>query len=67
MDQKLLLLEVLIEKANHSLDRPFSYLYSGNKSVQVGYRVLLEFNHQELVGYVINIKDITGQKEEIEE
>ena len=66
MDGKLLLLDVLIEKANHSLDRPFSYLYSGNKKVGIGYRVLLEFHHQELVGYVVGVKDITGQKEEIE-
>ncbi len=46
------ILEVLIEYASYSLDRPFSYFYTGNKEVDVGFRVLLTFNHRDLVGYV---------------
>ena len=46
------ILEVLIEYANYSLDRPFSYFYKGDKAVDVGFRVLLTFNHRDLVGYV---------------
>ena len=63
----LKILEVLIERANHSLDRPFSYLYNGDKKVDKGYRVLLNFNHQTLVGYVINVEETSKSKEEIEE
>ena len=48
------ILEVLIEYTNYSLDRPFSYSYRGNKKVGTGFRVLLNFNHRELVGYVLN-------------
>ena len=47
------IVEVLIEYANYSLDRPFSYYYFGNKKVDVGFRVLVDFNNRELVGYVV--------------
>ena len=47
--------EVLIEYANRSLNRPFSYLYLGKDKLQKGIRVLVEFNHRDIVGYVINI------------
>lgn len=67
MGDKLILIEVLIEKANHTLDRPFSYLYKGDKKVEKGYRVLLQFNHQELVGYVLKAEAISESKEELEE
>ena len=67
MDDNLIILEVLIEHANHSLNRPFSYLYNGNKKVDRGYRVLLDFNHHELVGYVLSVKETNKSKEELEE
>ena len=67
MGDKLKIIEVLIERANHTLDRPFSYLYKGNKQVDKGYRVLLEFNHQELVGYVLSAKETNESKEELED
>ena len=67
MGDKLILVEVLIERANHSLDRPFSYLYKGNKKIDRGYRVLLDFNHQELVGYVLSVKETSKSKEELEQ
>jgi len=60
-------LEILLEHAAHSLNRPFSYLYDGKKEVGVGYRVLLTFNNQELVGYVVGIKNYDKTKEELEE
>ena len=60
-------IEVLIEKANYSLDRPFSYLYDGNKKIEKGYRVLLEFNHQELVGYVLKVYETSKKKEDLED
>ena len=67
MDDKLILLEVLIERANQTLNRPFSYLYKGSKKVDRGYRVLLEFNHQSLMGYVLSTKVTNKTKEELED
>ena len=60
------IVEVLIEYANYSLDRPFSYFYKGNKTVESGFRVLLKFNNRELVGYVVNCYDTDKSVEEIE-
>ena len=59
-------LEVLIEHRIHSLDRPFSYLYSGTKPVEKGFRVLISFNNQLLVGYVLSCADTNKNKEELE-
>ena len=67
MDERNVLLEVLIEHANHALNRPFSYLYKGDKNVDRGYRVLLEFNHQKLVAYVLSKTIINKTKEQLEE
>ena len=60
------IVEILIEYANYSLDRPFSYSYKGNKKVDVGYRVLVSFNNRESVGYVINCYEATKSVEELE-
>ena len=62
----MLIVETLIEYASHSLNRPFSYVYKGNKTVQKGYRVLIEFNHREIVGYVIDVKETDKTIEELE-
>lgn len=51
------IIEVLIEYASHTLDRPFSYLYSGAKKILPGERVLLSFNNRELVGYVLSVQE----------
>lgn len=63
------IVEVLIEYANYSLDRPFSYFYKGKKKLDVGFRVLLNFNNRELVGYVTKCyetdKDIKDIQEEM--
>ena len=62
----MLIVETLIEYASHSLNRPFSYVYKGKKIIQKGYRVLIEFNHREIVGYVINVEETTKTVEELE-
>ena len=49
------IVEILIEYANYSLDRPFSYLYKGDKTIGPGFRVLLSFNHREIIGYVTKV------------
>ena len=61
------IVEVLIEYANRSLNRPFSYYYKGNKKLEVGIRVLVSFNHREIVGYVINVRTTDKTIEQIEE
>ena len=59
------IVEVLIEYANRSLNRPFSYLYKGNKKLEKGIRVLVNFNHRDIVGYVINVKETNKSEKEI--
>ena len=61
------IIELLIEHNNYSLNRPFSYVYFGDKPVDRGYRVLVNFNHQELVGYVIKVNETNKTKKELEE
>ena len=67
MEERMVLVEVLIEKANHSLDRPFFYLYKGSKKIDKGYRVTIDFHNQSLMGYVLSIRDVTKPIEELEE
>ena len=61
------IIELLIEHNNYSLNRPFSYVYFGDKPVDKRYRVLVKFNHQELVGYVIKANETNKTKKELEE
>lgn len=60
------LLEVLIERKAQSLNRPFSYIYKGEKKVDVGYRVLINFAHKNIVGYVIKVVETNKSKEKLE-
>ena len=61
------LIELLIERASYSLNRPFTYTYNGKKDIQTGFRVEVEFNHQDLVGYVVGVKETDKSKAELEE
>ena len=61
------IIELLIELNSYSLNRPFSYLYKGEKKVGEGFRVLVKFNNQELVGYVTKVSETNKSKEELEE
>ena len=61
------IVEVLIEYANRSLNRPFSYLYKGKDKLEKGIRVLVSFNHREIVGYVVNVSSTNKTEKEIEE
>lgn len=60
------LLEVLIERKVQSLNRPFSYTYKGQKTVGEGYRVLITFAKQQIVGYVVKCTDFVGNIIELE-
>ena len=51
------IVEVLIEYAKSSLNRPFSYFYNGPKKLKKGIRVLLDFNHRDIVGYIVNVQN----------
>ena len=51
------ILEVLTEHRVNALNRPFSYVYFGSKNVRVGFRVLIKFNNQTLVGYVVGVEE----------
>ena len=61
------LVELLIEYAVNTLDRPFTYIYKGNKKIDAGFRVLVSFSSKEIVGYVLSVKDTSLSKEELEE
>ena len=59
-------LSVLIQHATMSLDRGFSYLYDGPIHIQVGFRVLVEFHNQHIMGYVDEVSETSLSKEEFE-
>ncbi len=60
------IVKVLIEYANRTLNRPFSYVYKGNIKIQKGVRVLVNFNHRDIVGYVIDVEETNKTLEELE-
>ena len=60
------IVKVLIEYANRTLNRPFSYVYKGNIKIQKGIRVLVNFNHRDIVGYVIDVEETNKTVEELE-
>ena len=53
--------EVLIEYTSSSLDRPFYYVYKGNKNIEKLTRVMVPFNNNLVCGFVLNVieEDIT--------
>ena len=60
------IVEVLTEYASRSLNRPFSYIYKGNNKLEKGIRVLVNFNHRDIVGYVINVYETDKTIDELE-
>ncbi len=61
----MVILDVLIEYTQTTLDRSFTYIYQGEKNVDVGFRVLIPFNKKEIVGYVIGVTKSDKTKEEL--
>ena len=61
------IVKVLIEYANRTLNRPFSYFYNGKVQIQKGVRVLVNFNHRDIVGYVIDVEKTDKSVSEVEE
>ena len=60
------IVKVLIEYANRTLNRPFSYIYKGKIKIQIGTRVLVNFNHRDIVGYVIDVEESNKTIKELE-
>ncbi|MFA5762337.1 MAG: primosomal protein N' [Bacilli bacterium] len=61
------ILEVLTEHRVNALNRPFSYVYFGQKDVRVGFRVLINFNNRQLVGYVVSVEETSKTLDEYEQ
>lgn len=59
-------LDVYIQHARHPLNRPFTYVYDGPKKVSMGMRVNVNFNNQDLVGYIKKVVETDKTKDEIE-
>ncbi|MBQ7243536.1 MAG: primosomal protein N' [Bacilli bacterium] len=57
-------LSVLIQHSKTSLDRSFSYLYDGPCKVKPGCRVVVDFHHQLIMGYVDAVSETTLSREE---
>ena len=58
------LVEVLIEH-NIKIDSYFTYLCYDNINIKIGCRVYVPFNTQNIVGYVINIKNTNYTYEQL--
>jgi len=59
------ILDILIEYKVSSLNTPFSYVCDDNTKVNVGVRVYVPFGHQNIVGYIINIRHTSLSFEEL--
>ena len=60
------IVKVLIEYSNRTLNRPFSYFYKGSTKIKRGVRVLVNFNHRDIVGYVIDVEETNKTVTDIE-
>lgn len=60
------ILDVYIQHGKNALNRPFSYLYSGNAPIGIGFRVLVSFNAQKIMGFVSAVRDTDLSPEELE-
>lgn len=62
----MIVLNVLIEHAIYALNRPFSYVYEGKETPQIGERIQVPFHGSLLVGYITEINETNMTKEEYE-
>lgn len=62
----MLILQVLTQYGKLSLNRPFSYAYSGSKKVGTRFRVSVPFNNRPIMGFVISISETTKSLDELE-
>lgn len=60
---RLYIVEVLVQHAILNLNRPFSYLV--DEKINIGVRVLITFNRQQIVGYVLSVVETNKTVEEL--
>lgn len=61
------LIEVLIQHAKTTLDRPFTYAYEGEEPIEPGFRVLVPFASQRLMAFVTKVSETNRTIEELKE
>lgn len=61
------IVEVLTQYGARVLDRPFTYLYYGEKELAPRYRIKIDFSGHPAVGFVLSVKDTNQTREQIEE
>ena len=61
------ILSVFIQHAKANLDRPFTYFYGGKENVERGCRVIVEFHHQTIMGFVDHVEEKDLKPEELED
>ena len=59
------ILSVFIEHAKESLNRPFTYAYSGKEAVERGCRVIVPFHHTTIMGFVDSVEEVPFTLEEL--
>ena len=60
-------LSIYIQHGKTSLDRPFSYLYDGEKKARPGCRALVDFHHQQIMGYIVDAMESAQSQEQLSE
>ena len=60
------ILDVLIQHTAYHLDRTFTYLYDGKETAKVGFRVIVNFNRQRIMGFVTKVRVVDASPEEID-
>ena len=59
------ILYILVEQGVFALDKPFYYYFESNKEVKIGTRVAVDFNHRNVIGFVIKTEVIDISIEEV--
>lgn len=61
------IVEVLTQYGARVLDRPFIYLYNGERDLGPRYRIKINFDSHIVVGFVLSVSETELNKEELEE
>jgi len=59
------IIDVLTEYTTSNLDRSFSYLYKGEKTIAERFRVQISFNNKSVMGFVINVQETPLSAQEL--